>query len=480
MYHITDLKKYLKCPRLYFYSKDEEASFNHYLRSDESLIELLVRFLRVDSYFKGTVGDSNDVFLSNKDKYDYFVKIRFESNNFRVKVPIMHKVSDDLYDIYFVHNGVTIKELDFSYFSLTIEVLKKLNIEINKVFLAYINKDYVFSNILDIEQLFILIDNIDDIDLYDLFVGKIYDFKSIINRIESTSLNSYLPHKTRICHARGVCPYYYDCFKEEANIEDDSILTLVSSANKDVMYKKGIRLLKDVDVSLLEGNRAQYGQIMASKKGGQFVLKYALKDWLKKLDTRPITFIDFEWDTYLIPEFDGMKPLDVLPFEFVLYTLDENDNLNKFSFLGKGDCRKEFAQGLIKYIPSKGPIVAYNAYGAECRRINELANYFEEYRDELLDIKYRFVDLAEPFLEGLVYDTRMRGNFTLKKLVNVVSNMDYKSLEINDGMKAVFNWRNIDKGLSEDDDRVKEELIKYCGLDAYGLYLVYKWLLSLI
>ncbi len=480
MYHITDLKKYLKCPRLYFYSKDEEASFNHYLRSDESLIELLVRFLRVDSYFKGTVGDSNDVFLSNKDKYDYFVKIRFESNNFRIKVPIMHKVSEDLYDIYFVHNGVTIKELDFSYFSLTIEVLKKLNIEINKVFLAYINKDYVFSNILDIEQLFILIDNIDDIDLYDLFVGKIYDFKSIINRIESTSLNSYLPHKTRICHARGVCPYYYDCFKEEANIEDDSILTLVSSANKDVMYKKGIRLLKDVDVSLLEGNRVQYGQIMASKKGGQFVLKYALKDWLKKLDTRPITFIDFEWDTYLIPEFDGMKPLDVLPFEFVLYTLDENDNLNKFSFLGKGDCRKEFAQGLIKYIPSKGPIVAYNAYGAECRRINELANYFEEYRDELLDIKYRFVDLAEPFLEGLVYDTRMRGNFTLKKLVNVVSNMDYKSLEINDGMKAVFNWRNIDKGLSEDDDRVKEELIKYCGLDAYGLYLVYKWLLSLI
>ena len=480
MYHITDLKKYLKCPRLYFYSKDEESSFNHYLRSDESLIELLVRFLQIDSYFKGTLGDNNEVFLSNKDKYDWFVKIRFESDNFRIKVPVMHKVGDDLYDIYFVHNGTTIKELDFSYFSLTIEVLKKLNIEINKVFLAYINKDYVFSNILDIEKLFKLVDNINDVDLYDLFIEKIYDFKSIINRIESTSLNSYLPHKTRVCHARGICPYYYDCFKEEENLEDDSILTLVSSANKDIMYKKGIRLLKDVDISLLEGNRVQYAQIMASKKGGQFVLKYALKDWLSKLNQRPITFIDFEWDTYLIPEFDGMKPLDVLPFEFVLYTLDENDNLNKFSFLGKGDCRKEFAQGLIKYIPPKGPIVAYNAYGAECRRINELANYFEEYRDKLLDIKYRFVDLAEPFLEGLVYDTRMRGNFTLKKLVSVVSDMDYKTLEINDGMKAVFNWRSIDKGISEDDDRVTEELIKYCGLDAYGLYLVYKWLLSLI
>ena len=480
MYHITDLKKYLKCPRLYFYSKDEVSSFNQYLRSDESLIELLVGFLHVDSYFKGMVGDRNEVFLSNKDKYDWFVKIRFESDEFRIKVPVMHKVDDGLYDVYFVHSGTTIKELDFSYFSLTLEVLKKLNININKVFLAYINKDYVFSNILDKEKLFILVDNINDIDLYDLFIKKIYDFKFIIKCIESTNLNSYLPHKSRVCHTKGLCPYYYECFKEEINLEDDSILTLVSSSNKDIMYKKGIRLLKDVDVSLIDCNRVQYAQIMASKKGGQFVLLYALKNWLSKLEARPITFIDFEWDTYLIPQFNGMKPLDVLPFEFVLYTLDENNNLNKFSFLGKGDCRKEFAQGLIKYIPPTGPIVAYNAYGAECRRINELANYFEEYKDELLNIKYRFVDLAEPFLEGLVYDTRMRGNFTLKKLVSVVSNMDYKNLEINDGMKAVFNWRSIDKGISEDDDRVKDELIKYCGLDAYGLYLVYKWLLSLI
>ncbi len=476
MYHITDLKKYLKCPRLYFYSKNESTSFNHYLRSDESLIELLVRFLHVDDYLKGTVGDGNDVFFDNNGRYEWFVKIRFESNGFRVKIPIMHKREDNTYDVYFVHNGTSIKELDKSYFSLNVEALRILNIEINKVYLAYINKDYVFSDILEVEKLFFLVDNIDGKDLHDLFDEEVYDFRSIIKRIESSTIDSYLPHKSRTCHARGVCPYYYNCFKEEEKIEDDSVLTLVSSANKDLMYKRGIRLLKDVDTSLLEGNRVQYAQIMASKNGGRFVLKYALKDWLKKLDIRPITFIDFEWDTYLIPEFDGMKPLDVLPFEFVLYTLDENDNLNKYSFLGKGDCRKEFAEGLLKYIPPTGPIVAYNAYGAECRRIRELADYFKEYREALLNIKYRFYDLAEPFLEGLVYDTRMAGNFTLKKLVSIVSDMDYKQLEINDGMKAVFNWRSIDQGKTDNIDKVKEELIEYCGLDAYGLYLVYKWL----
>ena len=148
--------------------------------------------------------------------------------------------------------------------------------------------------------------------------------------------------------------------------------------------------------------------------------------------------------------------------------------------MGKGDCRREFAEGLLKYIPKSGPIVAYNAYGAECRRIKELADYFPEYRDELLKINERFVDLVTPFLEGLIYDIRMRGNFTLKQLVSIVSDLNYKSLEINDGMKAVFNWRNIDLGIEEDDDRVKKELIEYCGLDAYGLYLVYEWLLQQI
>ena len=35
MYHISDLKKFTKCPRFYFLDLANEDSFKPYLRSDE-------------------------------------------------------------------------------------------------------------------------------------------------------------------------------------------------------------------------------------------------------------------------------------------------------------------------------------------------------------------------------------------------------------------------------------------------------------
>lgn len=480
MYHIEDLKKFMRCPRYYFQSRNDNPSFKHYLRSDESTIDLLVKHLHIDNYFRGVAGDNNDRFIKERGNYQWLVKTRFQIDNLRIRIPIMHKVND-AYDIYFMYNGTSVKDLDLFYYRIVIEVLRILDIDINNVYLAYINSEYVFHDSLNVDELFIITDYYKGKKLIDIFEEEILDFKEIISRIESTRLDSYMPKKTRTCHLRNMCPYYFNCFKEEENLPNDSILTLVSSQYKDQMYKAGIKHLKDVDLNLLEGNRLQYSQILASKNGGEYVCKYGLRKWLERLDNRPISFIDFEWDTYLVPQYEGMKPLNVLPFEFVLYVLDEKGELNHYSFLGKGDSRREFAEGLIKYIPKTGPIVAYNAYGAECKRIEELADYFPELKEDLLKIKERFVDLAYPFIEGLLYDTRMQGDFSLKKLVSIVSDYNYKELDINDGMAAVYNWRDIDKGDKDiNDKKVMEDLIEYCSLDAYGLYLVYTWLLEQI
>ncbi len=475
MYHIEDLKKFVRCPRLYFLA-NKQASFNHYLRSDESLNDLLIRHLKIDNYYKGVVNDINDCFFKEKDNYEWFLKTRFEDYELRIKIPLMHKTKKG-YDIYFVYNGTSIKELDPFYYRVNLEVLDNVGVNVNNVYIAYINGEYVFDEILDVDSLFIIADKKNGVKLLDYFNEKIIDYKYLIDRIKATNLDSYSPIKTRACHLKNKCDFYDQCFKDEKDLLVDSILTLVSSGNKDKMYRSGIKRLKDVDLSLLEGNRVQYAQIMASKNNGLYVSKYALKNYLDGLKQRPITFLDFEWDTYLIPQYNKMKPLKVLPFEYVIYVLDEEGELKHYTFLGKGDCRREFALGLLKYIPKNGPIVAYNAYGAECYRIKELAEYFPEYSNELNKINSRFKDLATPFLEGLIYDTRMKGNYSLKSIVDAISNYSYKDLEINNGMNAVYNWRDIDKDSDDiDKEKIINELIEYCSLDAYGLYIVYKWL----
>ncbi len=480
MYHVNDLRQFIGCPRMYFLEREntEEKSFNQYLRNDTSVSELLIKLFKIDNPFIGERNDRNERFFDNIDNHQYFLMTRFDDEGMRIKVPLLKKVNNQ-FEAYFLLYKTNNKEIDLFTLRVTLAVLKSLNVDIVKAYTISFNPDYVFHNELDVNQLFIVSDCVGTKDLLALIKEKDIDYKEIIRNIEAESGKEHPPLKSRSCHAIGTCRYYDECFKEEAELPDDNILTLVSSKYKTEMYERGLKTLKDADLEYVEGNRVQYAQIRASENGGLFVEKPALKHWLEKLNTKPISFIDFEWDRYLVPVYENMHPFDVVCFEFALYYIDENGKIEHRTFIGTHDCRKEFIEAMIEYLPESGPILAYNADGAEVLRLKELSVAFPEYADKLNAIIERFVDLAIPFIEGIVYDTRMRGNFTVKKLVSIVSEYSYKDLEVGDGMEAVYSWRDIDKGISSDEDKALSELREYCSLDAYSLFLVYKWLVEL-
>jgi len=478
MYHITDIKKFLRCERIYFYSKDSHNAFQPYLRTDESFNDLLIDYLKIDNYFIGVKNDVTERFLDNKDLYEWFLHPRFEDRELRINIPIMHKV-DDNYDLYFIYYGTEIRDLDLITYRIAVSILCKLGIGVNDINIIYLNSDYINNGTINVFELFKVTDTYKDEKIIDLVIGGDLDYESIIDSMNDETRLETPAKKCKFCRLNGLCEFYSKCFPNEEQIEDDSILTLVSSKYKNMMFDEGIKYLKDVDLQRLEGNRVQFAQIKASMNGGLYVDSYVLKKWMEKLNVRPISFIDFEWDRYLVPPYANMKPMDVLCFEFALYYLDNNNHMEHRTFVGTGDCRKEFIEGLIEYLPSDGPILAYNADGAEKLRLEELGNMFPEYKQHLESIKNRFIDLAIPFIEGIVYDVRMQGNYTLKKLVDIVSDYSYSNLEIADGMQAVFNWRDADKG-SKENESIINNLKEYCSLDAYGLYLVYKWLSKLI
>ena len=478
MVHITDIKKFLRCERIYFYSKDESGAFLPYLRSDESINDLIIKYFGIDNYFMGIRNDSNDKFFNEKDNYDWFSHPRFTDGELRINIPYMHKI-DESYDIYFVYYGTQIKDLDLINYRISIKVLKKLDLSINNIYVIRLNENYVNNGAIEVDKLFIVEDSFKDRKIIDIIKDDDIDYEEIIDKMNSCNALIHEANKCKYCRQNGLCDYYTYCFPNEEKIEDDSVLTLVSSKYKNKMFDSGIKTLKDVDLNLIEGNRVQFAQIKASQNGGLYIDKPAMRQWLNDVNERPISFIDFEWDRYLIPPYANMKPMDVLCFEFALYYIDENGNMEHRTFVGTGDCRKEFVEGLLEYVPKKGPILAYNADGAEKLRLEELGIMFPEYQDGLQNINNRFVDLATPFIDGLIYDTRMAGNYTLKKLVDIVSDYSYSDLEIYDGMEAVYNWRNIDKG-SNNEEEIVNNLKEYCSLDAYGLFLVYRWLIKLM
>lgn len=479
MYHISDIKRFLRCERLYFYSKDENNVFKPYLRSDENFFDLLKKFLGIEECYEGIRNDPADRFFQEIDHFEWFIHPRFMDGQMRVNVPLMHK-KGDLFDLYFVYYGTQIRELDLLTYRITIKVLERSGIKVDDVYLIYLNEDYINEGQLDPKKLFVCIDEFKRQRIIDLIRKEEADYDACIRQMESFTAENSPAIKNRFCKLNGLCDYYDRCFPDEEKETDDSILTLVSSQNKNRMYRQGIRSLKDADPELLEGNKVQYAQIMASRNGGVFLDRYPLQQWLEKLSDRPISFIDFEWDRYLVPAYEKMKPMDVVCFEFALYCIDEEGHMEHRTFVGTEDCRREFVEALLQYLPEKGPILAYNAQGAECLRLIELSQIYPEYEERLLKIVDRFYDLSVPFTEGLVYDIRMQGNYTLKKLVDICSNYSYNDLDIYDGMEAVFNWRDMNKSDPEVSDQIMENLKEYCSLDAYGLFLVYRWLIQLI
>ena len=486
MYHISDVKKYLRCPLLFYnHVHNREDVYRPYVRLDEKLTELARQKLKVEEYFLGQKNDDKQLAIDALKQYDWLMKARFEYDNLRIKVPFLHRTSLG-YDVYFVYCGNYPKNDDILFYALTIWVLKNNHIYINNCYIMHFNANYVRQDELDPDELFIISDcfyndsNSKQYNIKDSIFSKMRNYSIVLKEMEAIE-NGDKPNplRTNKCTKRSKCLYYDECFKEEKEIEANSILTLVTSQYKYKMYESGIRYLKDANIDMLEGTNQQYAQIQADKDGGIFVDKHALKGWLANIHY-PISFIDFEWDTYAIPPYKGMRPYDVLCFEYSIHVLNEDGSIDHHEYLGTHDCRQKLIESMIANLGKKGSIIAYNANGAEKIRLKEMIAQFPQYANELWHIYYRMEDLQIPFMMGMVYNVQMRGTYSLKTLMSILDDKAYRSLDINQGMEAVFNWRQIDYGEDVNSEEVIEHLKQYCAMDTYAMIVVFKKLQELV
>lgn len=486
MFHISDCKKYNRCPILYWKDKvNDNHDYIQFVRLDEQITTLAVQKLKIRDYFLGEKRDPADRALNALNSFEWLVKARFEYKTLRVKVPFLHRVHDG-YDVYFLFVGLFPLTTDMQFYCDTIWVLENNHIKINNIYIIHLNASYERQNELDLDELFIISDTFynanknPSINVKEAIYLHLNDLSSLLDKMENCSEETLgTPKRTNKCTGRNKCRYYSECFHEE-QYEDNSIVYLNGAKNRYDMQKNGIQYLKDADIDLIEGTKIQYAQIQADKNGGLFVDKLALKSWLDTV-SYPITFLDFEWERFAVPPYEKMHPFDVLPFEYSLHILHEDGTVEHKVFLSIHDDRKELATSLIRDIPKEGSVVAYNAFGAEYIRIEEMIYTFPEYTDELKHINERMVDLQLPFESGIIYDTRMKGLWSLKVIMSIMNDKSYNDLAIHQGMDAVCEWRRLDK---EEQDANKEDIMQnlkeYCGMDSYAMVVVFKWLLHLV
>ncbi|MBP3853462.1 MAG: DUF2779 domain-containing protein [Erysipelotrichaceae bacterium] len=427
---------------------------------------------------QGKVGDDNSRSLKLLENNDTVCQLRLEYKGCRTRIPLLKKTEDGYMAVY-PHLTSFPKESEAFAIKINQIIAGHVGIRITENRVFYLNRDYVRQDSLDLKECFLLADTLcnrknkmnktiqqcmDELD---------FDLDGLIEAV-SSELEKETPtviQRSKNCTSGRRCPFYPECF-DESKEPDNSILFLTTSQNKFRDYEKGIRYIHEIDSSQLDGFRLQYAQYIASQKG-RFVDGWALFSWLHHIQT-PISYLDFEWDTFAIPPYRGMKPFDVLCFQYSLHIEREDEPLQHLDFFEPNDCREAFIQSLLKNIPKTGTILVYNMEGAEKLRLQQLGEQFPEYKEALDALCARMIDLSKPFEAGLFYDNRMRGHYSLKNVLPVFTDdYSYQQLNIQDGLDAVYAYRSYEKADRKQQMEIRDNIRNYCRMDTFAEYVVY-------
>ncbi len=478
MYHISDIKKMEKCNRLFWLSRRKTHEHIAYVNYNENMNELIKeRMMFGKNIFEGEKNDDPMLAIQAYEDKKVLLNARFAYDELRINIPVLIQENNKTI-LYMTYRNCYPKETEAQYIADMISVLEQLNICVDEIYAIHLNANYIRGKELDVFSLLKISDclynnhNRGGHKIVDLVNEKKRDITEVIDRMKRIDAQKDVEIKrTTACTRGNKCSFYNDCFEEEGVA---SITNLVQSQYKYMMKDNGITRLKDADISRIEGSRHQYAQIMADRNGGLFVDIPALQVWRDENIEYPISYLDFEWETYAFPPYEGMKPYDVLTFQFSLHVEEKKGSeLKHIGFIGEGDCREQFIQKLLSIVPECGTIMVFNMEGAEKLRLRQLAQQFPKYEEPLRKLWERMVDLSLPFATGNIYDVRMAGMYSLKVLVPIFSKYRYDDLAISYGMDAVAKWRIYQTSKENEKKIIYDELTQYCAMDTYAEYIVY-------
>ncbi len=473
--------KYVQCPKLFWLSCKKrdvltppssqlQAIFNTGTSVGELACGLFPGGTEIEFNIKdisGMVTKTAELIASGET---VIYEASFLQYNTFVAVDILVK-NGDSWDIYEVKSSTSAKEIYRDDVAVQSEVIEASGLAIGTVNIVHINNKYTRNGELKLPDLFTVVDVTEDIlDRRKNVSNQLQGMTSVLNECEPSI--EIGPH----CASPYECSAKEYCWRSLAHIPDYSIFNIsrLNSQKKFDYYRQGIINIADITdtVGLTE---FQNIQIRAEQSSGSVIDRESIKGFLSTFEY-PITHLDFETFQQAVPQFDGVKPFEQIPFQYSIH-IDENSVLRHCEFLGKTgtDPRRELALSLLKDTPKEGTILAYNS-SLEKSVIRKLAVLFEDISFELEELSDRIVDLMTPFLRGWYYTSSMKGSYSIKAVLPaLVPEMDlaYKKLEgIQNGGQASAAWSEMISSSDEKRAAIRESLLRYCELDTFAMVKV--------
>ena len=397
-------------------------------------------------------------------------------NNF-CSVDILKK-EGNTYEIYEVKSstelkGVYVDDVSYQYF-----VLISLGLKVEKCYVVILNNRYVRKGKLDLNQLF------KKIDVTDEVVSKQAQVKQMIK-----DMNKYMEQKKEPQDDIGIhcfkpykCPFFKYCTRHlpERNIFE---INEINVNEKLKLYVEGIVSLEDLLKEDISNEAKQHIEYELYDKE-DYIDKKSIKEFLNTL-SEPLYFLDFETFALPIPKYDGTRPYQQVPFQYSLHYIEEGKLYHKEFLAESGvDPRKLIAESLVRDIPKNVPVLAYYM-SFEKGRIKELAETFPDLKDHLMSIHDNIKDLIVPFKNRSYYAKGMHGSASIKYVLPAMfpnaESLNYKNLElVHNGDEAMNIYARLGEYPKEEQEYIRERLLKYCELDTYAMVKIYEKLKQIV
>ena len=409
----------------------------------------------------------------------------FMEDGIFIRVDIMNLTSEG-WNIYEVKSSSRVRSYHKEDASLQWHVLKKIKgLALNDVFVIFLNNEYLKKGDVDVNSLFEY-----QTPLTDFVESNQDEIRSEIQAIKLASSGDVIPVVNIGSHCKKphTCQYLDKCWPERTN-DLDSIFRLyrLNFDKKLTFYNDGIDSFKKI-TSKIKLSTTQQNQIKAYKIKEPIIDISKINTFISSIEY-PISYFDFETFTDAVPLYEGQRPHMQMPFQYSLHVQESReDDLSStdrhFEFIGniEEDPRRAIAERMLKDIPKSGSIMAYNqSFEKNC--IKSLAGHCPDISSELLSLNERFVDLIDPFRGGGYYDHKFGGSFSIKSVLPALcpndDKLNYKNLDINNGAMASSAYKSMRTQTVEQRTLTREMLFRYCWLDTYAMYAIYKKLLEL-
>lgn len=352
---------------------------------------------------------------------------------------------------------------------------KASGVQLGRVSLAHIDKEFVYAGDGDYNGLFKLVDLTDEVASRRDWV------EDLMQRAQAVAQQEWSPIITmgRQCKDPYPCPFTAYCkLDSEDGASSLDVLPRVHWKRREKWAIEGIRELHDIPAEELSEMQeivrqaTMSGKVYTSGKKARALLGEA---------SLPAYFLDFETINHAVPRHSGTRPYQQIPFQYSLHCLKGDGALEHYEFLDTSgdDPRPELVKNLIMHAGKKGPIYVYNA-SMEQTVLNQLSKASPENSAELQSLSERIVDLL-PVARSCYYNPRQEGSWSLKDLLPAMCpELGYSQLddEVQDGTAAMKAYLEaIDRQTTADRrGELRQRLLEYCKLDTLATVRLLEYL----